>query len=232
MSHSVRLGLSKVCAERGNNQKVKTCQCLIPPLYWPPCAIRQKAKKKRSKVKEKSLPCGSPSYYVIIICDCQTAARLSLSALLLCQTRSNCSRRKETSTSPRCSCCSLHLLHLHPPKLHSCRSQRKKRGLKMLQWPLPRRQPTRQPTHPRSRPPPGRPEVARVVAESCYITFCGAPGGSRQLEKQQHLHGSASVEEATKRRVFSGVRQKFSQHCFPEALRLKLCSCVKVFLKG
>lgn len=125
--------------------------------------------KKKSKVKEKSLPCGSPSYYIIIIiCDCQTAARLSLSALLLCQTRSNCSQRKETSTSPRCSCCSLHLLHRHPPKLHSCRSQRKKRGLKMLQWPLPRRQPTHQPTHPppltpTSRPPRGGSSCCRVM---------------------------------------------------------------------
>lgn len=62
MSHSVRLGLSKVCAERGNNQKGKTCQCWIPPLHWPPCAIKAKAQKKKSKVKEKSLPCGSPSY--------------------------------------------------------------------------------------------------------------------------------------------------------------------------
>lgn len=216
MSHSVRLGLSKVCAERRNNQKVKTCQCLIPPLQLASMCNKAKGKKKKSKVKEKSLPCGSPSYYIIIICDCQTAARLSLSALLLCQTRSNCSRRKETSTSPRCSCCSLHLLlHLHPPKLHSCRSQRKKRGLKMLQWPLPRRQPT----HPRSRPPPGRPEVARVVAESCYITFCGAPGGSRQLEKQQHLHGSASVEEANKETGFFGCEGKLFTTLFSRSFK-------------
>lgn len=129
----------------------------------------------RAKLKKSRCP-AVPLLIIIviitIICDCQTAARLSPSALLLCQTRSNCSQRKENSTSPRYSCCSLHHLHLHPPKLHSFQSH----GLKSAAVAPPHPPPEANPhTHPHAhiRAPWGGSSCCRVTLH--HILQCAPP---------------------------------------------------------